>query len=184
MPKPLYVLPASYTPNWVWTLKERAEVKRRSKSPCVVCGAYVSFWDSHWPLCEAESRIKDLEFFRRFYPKFDISTYHFDSKLRNLIRANRLQTEVFNRELFRRNTSEREIRLKQLRERRLENLKRTQSIAQRHHYYRRVLNLGGPPSTNLVRQVQNELFNIQVAEHLTVLNIERIPTLHTTTNFR
>lgn len=134
--KPLFILPDSYTPRWVWTLRERAEVKQRSKSLCIFCKTYLNFWDSHWPLCEAESRIKDLNFYRIYYPNFDISTYHFDSEFRNLIRANRNNSEELEQRSFGFNTTKREIRLKQLREQRLEYLRRNQSIVQRKYYDR------------------------------------------------
>lgn len=182
--EPLFVLPNSYIPNWVWTLRERAEVKQRSKSLCIFCNTYVSFWDSQWPLCEAESRIKDLNFFRVYYPNYNISNYHFDSELRDLIRANRINCEKIEQRAVGFNIGEREIRLKQLKEQRVEKLRRTQSLIQRRHYYDRLLSLGVKPNPSIIRTIQNELFEIQVSEHLAVLKVENIPTLHTFTNFR
>lgn len=184
MPRPkkaLFVLKNSYKPNWIWTLGERAEVKQRSRSLCVYCKTYVSFWDSHWPLCEAESRIKDLHFSRIYYPNFDVSNYHFDSELRDLIRANRINSEELQQRF---DINEREIRLKQLKERRVENLQRKQSIIKRRHYYDRLLGLEKEPNPSIIRKIQNELFDIQVSEHLAILKAEGIPTLHTITNFR
>lgn len=182
--EPLFNLPSLYAPRWVWTLRERAEARKRSKSLCVFCKTYVSFWDSHWPLCEAESRFKDLNFWRFYYPNFNISSYHFDSELRDLIRANRLHTEELQQRSVGYHTSEREVRLKQLRERRVENLRQTQSTIQRNHYYDRVLGLVVEPNPSIIKTIQNELFDIQVSEHLAALSSEGIPTLHTFTNFR